>query len=158
MMLTGSKIGHMRKYYIKCPYQYIGSFLRKSREENCHMKIEDIIEVYKKERHYETCVFGDYEQIKALNFASFLLFLKEYVEKALSSYTGKWDTELPPWLLSCKEYEQDGTAPVKAYEEVIKIMALAGAGRFRSVHEKMERVKIQRRITQWNNKKQIYQT
>jgi len=91
------------------------------------MKIEDIIEVYKKERHYETCVFGDYEQIKALNFASFLLFLKEYVEKALSSYTGKWDTELPPWLLSCKEYEQDGTAPVKAYEEVIKIMALAGA-------------------------------
>ena len=91
------------------------------------MKIEDIIEVYKKERYYETCVFGNYEQIQSLNFASFLLFLKEYIDKALKAYTGKWDTELPPWLLRAAEYEQDGSAPVKAYEEVIKIMALSGA-------------------------------
>jgi len=26
MMLTGSKVGHIRKYYIKCPYQYIGRY------------------------------------------------------------------------------------------------------------------------------------
>jgi len=91
------------------------------------MKIEDLIELYKKERYYETCVFGDYKQVDALNFASFLLFLREYIDKALSAYTGKWDTELPPWLMSCKEFKQDGSAPVKSYEEVIKIMALAGA-------------------------------
>lgn len=91
------------------------------------MKIEDVIEVYKKERHYEKCVFGDYKQVKSLNFASFLIFLKEYADKALNAYIGKWDTELPPWLLRAAEYEQDGSAPVKSYEEVIKIMALAGA-------------------------------
>ncbi len=91
------------------------------------MEIEDLIELYRKERYYETCVFGDYTQVEALSFASFLIFLKEYTDKALQAYMGKWDTELPPWLLSCKEHEQDGTAPVKAYEEVIKIMALAGA-------------------------------
>lgn len=91
------------------------------------MNIDDLIELYKKERNYETCVFGDYNQVAPLNFASFLIFIKEYVDKALKAYSGRWDTELPPWLLNCKEFQQDGTAPVKAYEEVIKIMALAGA-------------------------------
>lgn len=91
------------------------------------METEKLIELYRKERYYEDCCFGNYEQVDALNFASFLLFIREYVDKALTAYTGKWDTELPPWLLSCKEHKQDGTAPVKAYEEVIKIMALAGA-------------------------------
>jgi len=91
------------------------------------MDIVELIELYKKERHYETRVFGDYSDVEALNFASFLLFIKEYVDKALTAYTGKWDTELPPWLVTCQEYQQDGSAPVKAYEEVVKIMALAGA-------------------------------
>ena len=91
------------------------------------MQIKYLIELYQKEREFETCVFGEYSQVAPLNFASFLIFLKQYIEKALDAYTGKWDTELPPWLLSCKEFQQDGSAPVKAYEEVIKIMALAGA-------------------------------
>ena len=91
------------------------------------MDSEKLIEVYLKERYYETCVFGEYNKVEALNFASFLIFLKEYIDKALSAYAGKWDTELPPWLLSSKEYEQDGSAPVKAIEEVVKIMALSGA-------------------------------
>lgn len=91
------------------------------------MNIEDVIELYKKEREYETCVFGVYRDVKPLNFASFLIFLKKYIDKALDGYTGKWDNELPPWLLNCREFEQDGTAPVKAYEELVKIMALAGA-------------------------------
>lgn len=91
------------------------------------MQIKYLIELYKKEREFETRVFGEYDKVEPLNFASFLIFLKQYIDKALSAYTGKWDTELPPWLKSCKEHQQDGSAPVKAYEEVIKIMALAGA-------------------------------
>jgi len=91
------------------------------------MEIKYLIELYKKEREYETCVFGEYSQVQPLNFASFLIFLQQYIKKALEAYTGKWDSELPPWLIDCKEFRQDGTAPVKAYEEVIKIMALAGA-------------------------------
>lgn len=91
------------------------------------MNISDLIALYEKEREYETRIFGNYAEVEALNFASFLLFLNEYIDKALIAYTGKWDTELPPWLVNCKEFQQDGSAPVKAYEEVIKIMALAGA-------------------------------
>ncbi len=86
-----------------------------------------IMKLYFKERDYEINVFGDYGDDKSLSFPSFLLFLKEYVDKAISAYTGKWERELPPWLLSCKEFENHGVAPIKAYEEVIKIMALAGA-------------------------------
>ena len=91
------------------------------------MQIEDVMKLYKKEREYETCVFGEYDQVKPLNFASFLIFLQKYIKKALNEYAGKWDKELPPWLINCTEFQQDGSAPVKAYEEVIKIMALAGA-------------------------------
>jgi len=91
------------------------------------MNISDLIALYEKERDYETRIFGNYAEVEALNFASFLLFLKKYIDKALVAYTGKWDTDLPPWLMNCKEYQQDGSAPVKAYEEVIKIMALSGA-------------------------------
>ncbi len=91
------------------------------------MQIKYLIDLYKKEREFEKCVFGNYNEVKPLNFASFLIFIQQYIKKALEAYSGKWDTELPPWLLSCKEYDQDGSAPVKAYEEVIKIMALAGA-------------------------------
>lgn len=87
----------------------------------------NILHLYVKERDYEKSVFGDYENDKSLAFPSFLLFLKIYVDKAMEAYTGKWQRELPPWLVSCKEYENHGVAPIKAYEEVIKIMALAGA-------------------------------
>jgi hypothetical protein len=91
------------------------------------MKISDVMELYRKEREYETCIFGDYKNVESLNFASFLIFLKEYCDKALTAYSGKWNSNLPPWLKNSKEFEVIGTAPVKAYEEVIKIMALAGA-------------------------------
>lgn len=117
------------------------------------MKIEDVIEVYKKERYYETCVFGNYEQIQALNFASFLLFLKEYIDKALKAYTGKWDTELPPWLLTTAEYEQDGSAPVKAYEEVVKIMALSGAAleTYTSIDPEKWREDLEAHMSKWKD-------
>ena len=91
------------------------------------MTPQGIFRLYEKERDYETCVFGDYSQVPSLNLASFIVFLDIYLKKVKAAYTGKWETELPPWLVKCKEYEQDGTAPVKAYEEIIKIMALAGA-------------------------------
>ena len=91
------------------------------------MTLEQIFGLYEKERDYETCVFGDYSKVKSLNVASFIIFLDIYLKKVKDAYASKWETELPPWLLTCREFEQDGTAPVKAYEEIIKIMALAGA-------------------------------
>jgi len=83
--------------------------------------------LYQKERDYERHVFGEYSQDKSLNFASFLIFLEQYIKKAKKAYCGKWDDELPPWLKMCDEFENHGVAPTKAYEEIIKVMALAGA-------------------------------
>jgi len=96
------------------------------------MRLNDVVQIYLKEREYEKEVFGDYENLPELSFPSFLIFLKQYVDKAIEAYTGKWDNKLPPWLKGCAEMKNyDGTglgsAPVKAYEEVIKIMALSGA-------------------------------
>ena len=91
------------------------------------MTRNEIIELFLKERDYEKSVFGDYKNLPELSFPSFLIFLKQYADKALQAYTEKWDNELPPWLRGCAEMSTQGSAPVKAYEEVIKIMALAGA-------------------------------
>lgn len=86
-----------------------------------------INELYKKERDYEKSVFGEYRNDPSLSFPSFLIFLEQYVKKAKAAYAGKWEADLPPWLVNCKEHHNGGFAPVKAYEEVIKVMALAGA-------------------------------
>jgi len=91
------------------------------------MTPQQIFALYEKERDYETCVFGDYKNVKSLNLGSFIIFLDIYLKKVKSAYSGKWENELPPWLKSCSEHDSDGNAPVKAYEEIIKIMALAGA-------------------------------
>ncbi len=117
------------------------------------MDLSNLIALYRKERDYETRVFGEYAEVEALNFASFLLFLKEYVDKALVAYTGKWDTELPPWLVNCKEYHQDGSAPVKAYEEVIKIMALAGAAleTYADIDPEKWRDDLEADLSKWKN-------
>lgn len=85
-----------------------------------------IAEIYRKEREYQRSCFGEYANIKSLNFASFLNFIRTYLKKAEESYSGKWDQELPSWLLSCKEIEE-GSAPIEAYEHLIKVFALAGA-------------------------------
>jgi|WetSurSiteA1Bulk_404760.scaffolds.fasta_scaffold00030_41 hypothetical protein len=90
------------------------------------MKKQDIVRLYEKEREYQIDVFGDYKKITTLSFPSFLIFLEVYLDKAKKAYAGKWTKNLPAWLISCAE-GNDGTAPVKAYEEVVKIMALAGA-------------------------------
>lgn len=87
----------------------------------------NMMRLYMKERDYERSIFGEYENDPSLSFPSFLVFLKRYIDKAIEAYAGVWEKDLPPWLLTCKEFENNGVAPVKAYEEVIKIMALAGA-------------------------------
>ena len=86
-----------------------------------------IKDLYDKEREYERSVFGEYSDDPSLSFPSFLLFLEEYVRKAKQAYVGKWQKDLPPWLKTCVEHQNGGYAPVKAYEEIIKEMALAGA-------------------------------
>lgn len=91
------------------------------------MDIQTLIEIYKKERKYQKECFGEYSKIKSLNFASFLNFIRIYLEKSEKEYSGLWDQDLPPWLVNCKEMSEGGSAPVKAYEELIKVMALAGA-------------------------------
>lgn len=88
---------------------------------------KDIKELYTREREYERFVFGEYEDIESLNLASFLNFLDLYLARAKQAYAGKWENELPSWLISCKEFEEGGTAPIKVYEELIKVMTLAGA-------------------------------
>ena len=90
------------------------------------MDISKLMQVYKKERYYQSCCFGDYADINALNFASFLLFIEEYLIKAKKGYSGKWDEKLPPWLINSKEMDA-GSAPVTAYEELLKAFVLAGA-------------------------------
>jgi hypothetical protein len=91
------------------------------------MTIEEIFELYKKERKYETELFGDYKNLKELSFPSFINFLRTYLRKIESSYTENWEGELPPWLIQCQEFYVSGSAPVKAYAELIKLFALAGA-------------------------------
>lgn len=91
------------------------------------MNEERMKELYKKERNYERSVFGEYKDDPSLSFPSFLLFLERYVQEAKEAYVGKWDKDLPPWLEDCIEHHNGGFAPVKAYAEIIKVMALAGA-------------------------------
>lgn len=88
----------------------------------------DLIALYNKEREYESCCFGEYSDIKALNPASFIIFIRIYLEKAEKAYSGPWAKDTPEWLRTCYELERDGeTAPVEAYANMIKVMALAGA-------------------------------
>lgn len=88
---------------------------------------DDVVEIYRKEREYEQSIFGRYEDLKSLNVASFILLLENYIEKMKAAYCGKWDKELPPWLLNCNEFDINKSAPVGVYENLIVIMTLAGA-------------------------------
>ena len=92
------------------------------------MDTGEVIQLYLKERQYEKMVFGEYSSLKSLNLASFLLIIEHYLNRAKIAYSGKWTKDMPPWLISCREAAQDdGTAPVAAYEELIKIFALSGS-------------------------------
>jgi len=91
------------------------------------MTRDEIMELYKKERDYQTSVFGDYKNNPSLNIGSFLVFLDNYLNKAKKYYVSKWTKLLPPWLVATKESLIQTTAPAETYEELIKIMTLAGA-------------------------------
>lgn len=87
----------------------------------------ELMSLYLKERDYEKEIFGDYEKNPCFNVATFLNFLDQYIAKAKKSYANEWIDKRPPWLLSCNEHKHQACAPVKTYEELIKIFALAGA-------------------------------
>jgi len=90
------------------------------------MNLRELFDLYQREREYQRCCFGEYSDVKSLNFASFLLFIEEYLQKAKKGYSGKWETQLPEWLLGSQEMKE-GSAPVEAYEQLVKVFALAGA-------------------------------
>lgn len=90
------------------------------------MDITQLFHLYKKEREYQKCCFGEYKDLKALNFSSFLLFIEKYLDKSKEGYTGKWVSKLPNWLESTTELKE-GSAPVDAYEQLVKVFVLAGA-------------------------------
>jgi hypothetical protein len=91
------------------------------------MTVEELFEVYKKEREYQRKAFGDYRSNSTLNVSSFLTFIEEYLEKAKKAYVYDWDLSKPPWFLESKESQAIGLSPVKTYEHLIKVFALAGA-------------------------------
>ena len=93
------------------------------------MQLDDLLDLYVKERKYQKEIFGDFKNLAALNTASLLLFLRRYLEKAEEEYAGKWSKKLPPWLITCRETEVNigGSAPIRTYEHLIKVFALAGA-------------------------------
>jgi small-conductance mechanosensitive channel len=91
------------------------------------MTREEIIKLYEKERDYQKSVFGEYKNNPSLNLGSFLLFLDNYLQKSKKYYVSKWTDNPPLWMLSSREFLSQGSCPSDAYEELIKIFALAGA-------------------------------
>ena len=91
------------------------------------MNTEEVTKLYEKERSYQRDAFGEYQNNPSLNLASFLEFLDDYVKRAKEEYVTKWTPSLPPWLKNCKEQQLQGSAPVRTYEHLVKIMTLAGA-------------------------------
>ena len=91
------------------------------------MTVEELFEVYKKEREYQRKAFGDYRLNSTLNVASFLTFIEEYLEKAKKAYVYDWSPNKPPWFEESKESVAIDLSPVKTYEHLIKVFTLAGA-------------------------------
>ena len=114
------------------------------------MDMTGLFELYQREREYQRCCFGEYSDIKSLNFASFLLFIEEYLQKAKKGYSGKWDAEPPLWLLTSEEMKE-GSAPVEAYEQLVKVFALAGAAleTFADINPTEWRKDLEEESTKW---------
>ncbi len=91
------------------------------------MDSNTLMEVYLKERNYQKQIFGNVKDSEVLNVSSFLNFLDVYLKKAKNKYSEGWVDEKPNWMISCKEFDHQNSAPVEMYEHLIKIMTLAGA-------------------------------
>ena len=57
--------------------------------------------------------------------------IRTYLDKAEKAYVSKWKHEMPDWLIEARERGNvnfsSSPAPVKTYEELIKVFALSGA-------------------------------
>ena len=91
------------------------------------MTKEELFELYNEERDYQLQNFGNYSKNPSLSFSSFIVFLDHYLTKIKKEYTESWVEELPDWLIECKEFNQQETAPASSYKELVKLFALAGA-------------------------------
>jgi len=91
------------------------------------MDRNELFKLYNKERNYQQIIFGEYKHHPKFNVATFLQFLEKYLNEAKTNYADKWTKDLPSWLKSCNESENDATAPVKTYEALVKLFALTGA-------------------------------
>ena len=91
------------------------------------MTKDELFELYVKEREYEEKIFGTYAFNPALNLASFIVFLDNYLKRLKEGYCGLWSPDPPEWLQESYEGNKQGSVPVKAYEELIKLFTLAGA-------------------------------
>jgi len=91
------------------------------------MNKKDILDLYLKERQYEEHIFGNYETNPCFNVATFLNFIEQYIIRAKKAYMEEWDKDMPPWLNNCSEKQHQDSVPVKTYEDLVKIFALAGA-------------------------------
>jgi hypothetical protein len=87
------------------------------------MDVQKILELYCRERDYQNKIFG---KNPSFNVASSLEFIERYLEKAKRSYVEDWNSDLPGWLESCKEKEEQNSAPVDTYAYLIKVFALVG--------------------------------
>jgi len=90
---------------------------------------EDLLKLLIKELDYQVSIFGDYSDDKSLNIASLILIIEVYLKKAKKAYVAEWKFEKPDWLSYAKEQGDTNlrAVPVGAYEELIKVFALAGA-------------------------------
>lgn len=100
------------------------------------MHLNDLIELYYKERDYQKQIFGSYESKQVLNISSFLTFIDNYLKKAKDNYCQPWvnfedlqNSNNPEfdWFKNSIEMQMQGAAPILVYEELIKIFVLAGA-------------------------------
>jgi len=88
---------------------------------------DEILDLYCKEREYQKKIFGDYKNNPVFSVSSFLVFLNQYIQKAMNEYAERWDIIFPEWFVASQESEVQGTAPVGVYEALIKLHALSGA-------------------------------
>jgi len=88
------------------------------------MSMDNTFALIAKEMDYQRRVFGDYENLKALNLASHLIFQEDYLNRAKQAYVQNWDSKVPPWMINCKELQIQRNAPVLTYEAIIKNAAL----------------------------------
>jgi hypothetical protein len=118
--------------------------------------MENVCNLYKKERDYQVCAHGDYNNVNSLNLGSFLVLIETYLNKAKESYTGPWSKDKPDWLNSCKEITIEGYGPIDAYEELIKVFTLAGAAleTYTDINPEKWRGNVEEDLKKWREEKE----